>query len=273
MVDPEAQKLAAVIRTFLQRERENPESFFGRIIRQGLDEVIDGPRTKRWSASQLEKTEKTYVGTKMEILTRLELEAEEGTGVDCRLDGIEFDIKWSIKGAWMIAPENVGRICLGLETNRAVDRYSVGVFRAEASRLSPGLNRDDKARLSAQAKRTIVEWLVENEPLAPVFLARLDPAVRNAIFKGENAQTRIKLLATLVQGMPIPRAAFETVAGNKRDPMRRLRQDKYRTSPLGDVTLLSTKYKRSLLRALGYTALPADHWIAVPTASLKGISK
>ena len=41
---------------------------FGHAIRQSIDEVLDGPRTGRWGFEQLEKTEKTYVGTKLEIV-------------------------------------------------------------------------------------------------------------------------------------------------------------------------------------------------------------
>ena len=41
-----------------------------RRLREALDEVIDTPRTGRFTLSQLEKTEKTYIGTKVEILVR-----------------------------------------------------------------------------------------------------------------------------------------------------------------------------------------------------------
>lgn len=43
---------------------------FPKMIRKSLDEVIDTPRTGRLTIDQIEKTEKTYIGTKVEILFR-----------------------------------------------------------------------------------------------------------------------------------------------------------------------------------------------------------
>jgi hypothetical protein len=40
------------------------------IIRKAIDEVIDAPRTNRFTLAETEKTEKTYLGTKIEILLR-----------------------------------------------------------------------------------------------------------------------------------------------------------------------------------------------------------
>lgn len=48
------------------RFEEKLRSFF----RSAIDEVIDTARTGRFFLSELEKTEKTYLGTKFEILLR-----------------------------------------------------------------------------------------------------------------------------------------------------------------------------------------------------------
>ncbi|MBK8006821.1 MAG: hypothetical protein IPK12_23875 [Gemmatimonadetes bacterium] len=50
----------------------------GDIVRQAIDEVVDGPRTGRWDIDQLTKTEKTYIGTKVEIIVRNELDLDAG---------------------------------------------------------------------------------------------------------------------------------------------------------------------------------------------------
>ena len=42
----------------------------GTVLRRAYDEVIDTPRSGRFTISQTEKTEKTYLGTKVEILFR-----------------------------------------------------------------------------------------------------------------------------------------------------------------------------------------------------------
>jgi Restriction endonuclease NaeI len=41
-----------------------------RLLRQAIDEVIDSYRSSRFTVAELEKTEKTYLGTKIEILLR-----------------------------------------------------------------------------------------------------------------------------------------------------------------------------------------------------------
>ena len=43
------------------------------ILRKAIDEVIDTPRTNRFTLAETEKTEKTYLGTKIEILLRAHL--------------------------------------------------------------------------------------------------------------------------------------------------------------------------------------------------------
>lgn len=270
MIDPDAERLGDVIVDRLRRHRKTPETAFRDLIRQSLDEVIDGPRTQRWEVGQLESTEKTYIGTKIEILVRAELRANRGTSLDCQIDDLEFDVKWSLTGKWMIGPENVDKLCLGVATLESGRVFSVGTFRATQATLSPGRNRDKKAQLSAEAWRGNVRWLVQGAHLPDTFIAKLDPETRKHIFAGSSAQERVRLLANLVRGVPIPREAFETVAGNKHDPMRRLRQDKLKGAPLGEVTLLSTKYGKQILASLGFDDLPKDHWIAVPTSELSG---
>ena len=43
--------------------------YFRDILRLAFDEVIDGSRTQRWEIAQLENTEKTDLGKKVEILS------------------------------------------------------------------------------------------------------------------------------------------------------------------------------------------------------------
>ena len=60
-----------------ERRKVTFEQFFGGIVRRAIDEVIDGPRTGRWSMDQLTRTEKSYVGSKIEILLRAEFRSFE----------------------------------------------------------------------------------------------------------------------------------------------------------------------------------------------------
>ncbi len=267
--DAELQIVRRAIAGIIRQSRTTPDGLFGRLIRQALDEVIDGPRTGRCSLEELSKTEKTYVGTKIEILVRSELALEPGVGIDTVIDGIGVDIKWSQSLGWMIGKENVGAICLGLGLSDSQKKFSVGLFRARKEFLRSGANRDQKLSLTSAAMKDAVIWLVKEAVLPLNFMAELSSAVRLQIYRGRSAQARLRLLAELVPGKLIPRQAIETVAMTK-DPLRRTRRDAYKENPLGDMVLLSTKYSKNELRRLGFTTLPPDHWISVRLADLPG---
>lgn len=245
-------------------QKKSPVDVFSRIVRQALDEVIDGRRTGRYAVEQLAAEEKKYIGTKLEIVFRSELELEKSADADVLIGEISTEIKWSLKLEWMIGPENVGKVCLGLGLQDGGKRFSVGIFRPTSSVLRKGSNRDSKMSLTAEARRGHVLWFVEKAPLPSNFIAELSPQVRAAILGGRSAQDRVRKLFQLLPGIPVPRSAIETVARNKRDPMRRLRQDKYNPDALPGMKLLSTKYGRLRLRKLGLPPLPPDHWMAVP---------
>jgi len=87
------------------------------MLRQAIDEVIDTARSKRFTLSELEKTEKTYLGTKVEILLRNALGAERGRHMDLTIDGVEVDVKNTIGSAWTIPNEALGHVCILISTN------------------------------------------------------------------------------------------------------------------------------------------------------------
>ncbi len=68
---------------------EKLRSFF----RSAIDEVIDTARTGRYFLSDLEKTEKTYLGTKFEILLRDWLGVPKGVVLDLLIGGRESLIR------------------------------------------------------------------------------------------------------------------------------------------------------------------------------------
>src|SRR5690606_36087339 len=81
------------------------------LIRAAIDEVIDAPRTGRVHASELEKTEKTYIGTKVEILVRNYFRLPKGI-LDLRIAGYDVDVKNTLGSTWMIPREATGKPCI-----------------------------------------------------------------------------------------------------------------------------------------------------------------
>lgn len=203
------------------RGLKDMESKFARILRRALDEVIDGARTGRWSVDSLEKTEKTYIGTKVEILLKYELEMTDGNRLDTLIGEHEVDIKCTVGRNWMIPREAVGEICLLVQLDDVRSVFRVGLVRADAAILNAGANRDGKRTIKAD-NRDKIEWLVAEGHLEPNFIAALDEDVRSHIFSFRSGQARITALYRKVLGKIIPRNAVETVA-RQIDPMRRLR--------------------------------------------------
>ena len=94
---------------------EKLRSFF----RSAIDEVIDTARTGRFFLSDLEKTEKTYLGTKFEMLLRDWLQVPHGVTLDLLIGGEEVDVKSTTigKSGWMIPREAIDQLCILLRVN------------------------------------------------------------------------------------------------------------------------------------------------------------
>jgi hypothetical protein len=94
------------------------------LLRRAIDEVIDSARSNRFTLIEIEKTEKTYIGTKIEILLRNHLQMSKGKVLDLSIDGIEVDIKNTIGSNWTIPIEALGHPCiLFIRTHRYPRRH------------------------------------------------------------------------------------------------------------------------------------------------------
>lgn len=218
--DPELDRVASAIRAV-----PNMEMKFGTALRMALDEVID-PRSGRYSIHQLAKTEKAYLGTKVEIIVRAALALDPGNRLDYGIDGIDVDAKFSIAPwRWMIPTEAIGQLCLVMHADDDRARFQVGVVRATADKLSPGTGNKDKKRQLLAAARWSIQWIVEEGNLPENFVLGLEPSIRDRVLKPPGArygQERVNRLLRLVQDTVIPRTAIETVA-QQLDPMKRVR--------------------------------------------------
>lgn len=256
-----------VVEEWIRSKTSNLSDLFAKAIRQALDEVIDGGRTGRWAIAQLEKTEKTYIGTKIEILVRTALELPREKPLDTVIEGHPVDIKWSsVRSTWQIPTEAVDQLCLLVAGDETRGTFEVGLLRCVQPLLNPGMNKDGKRTIS-KAGRARIRWLVAGGRLPPNFLSTLDPAVREAIMAEAPGQPRVRKLFTLVQKTPVPRLTIETLA-QQRDPMRRIRKDK--RDRLGGLRVLGGHYGKtnSIVQALGYPPLAKDEYMSVPRADL-----
>lgn len=127
-------------------------------IVKAVIELIDPVRSSRRDVKDLEKTEKTYIGTKVEIILRYKLAVQKGKVQDCEIDGTEFDIKCTVGKNWMVPREAVGHYCLVVKIDWEARKISIGTFLAEQTHLSAGQNQDQKRTISKSGKMTI-KWV------------------------------------------------------------------------------------------------------------------
>lgn len=245
--------------------------FFADLSRRAIDEVLSLGKGKV-SLSELAPTEQTYVGTRLELLVRDALDYGPGMRADALIVGHEVDIKWSKTQTWMIGPENIGVVCLGIGSDRLLRKVSVGLFVPRPDHMG-SQNRDRKYSIHGEYRRNHVSWLVEDAELPVNFIESLQPKIRDLIMAGSSAQERMKRLAKLVSMQPVPRAALRYVSLNKDDFMRRIRDDNsLDSSPLGDMVCLSEKYRKELIVALGME-LKRGHFYFVPRADVERVKR
>jgi hypothetical protein len=253
--------LAKVVEFFLQINGFEAQA--AKTLRRALDEVIDGMRTGRWSVSSLEKTEKTYIGTKVEILFKFDFELQKGNKLDIRVEDTEVDIKCTVLKDWMIPKEAVGELCLLVRIDDLRSKFWIGVIRAAPSVLRTGENRDKKTSLSAEGKRAI-HWLVEAGQLPVNLLVTLDPNIREKILSHRTSgQARVNELFRLVQGQIIPRIVIETVAQQK-DSMKRARDARVTLKSEGILVLGHQGEEPKIAAARGYPVPKKGEMISIP---------
>jgi hypothetical protein len=199
------------------------------VLRDTLDQLYDGQHSGRWSFEQLFKTEKTHMGTLVEINLQRRFRFDGGDATDYRIGGVQVDCKYSMReGGWTLPPEVVGHIALVVSADDSTSRWMAGLIRVEEALMNPGRNRDAKGVLSA-AGRLRIRWLWERHGyLAPNLFLELDDATRTRIFSARSSrgsahgQAKVNELFRSVQQRVIRRAELATVA-QQDDFMKRAR--------------------------------------------------
>lgn len=217
-VDPELDAVAAEIRSLDPQGTRTAQ-----VLRDTLDQLYDGQRTGRYRWDQLHNTEKTQGGNLVEINIHREFKFQDGDDLNYRIAGIDVDCKYSqTHGNWMIPPEAHGHLCLVVwaeDTKAPV--WSMGLVRIAVGSLNVGANRDAKATLNKEGKKSIT-WLFQNEPLPPNVLLQLDDPTVQSIMTLKSGQKRVNQLFRCALGKKVGRAVVATVA-QQDDYMKRVR--------------------------------------------------
>jgi Restriction endonuclease NaeI len=236
------------------------------LIRQAIDEVIDAPRTGRVHSSELEKTEKTYIGTKVEILVRNFFHLPKGI-LDLKIDGLDVDVKNTLGETWMIPREAVGKPCIVVASDETRRTCYFGIFVAHLENLTLGVNQDQKRSVSAAGFANI-HWILADEPYPPSFWSQLGEQKTHAIMRGVSGNDRIAALFREAQRQRIHRDIVQAVAQQK-DYMKRLRKNggARDTLAIEGIAILSGKYDAPLIDRLGLGYVGHDEFISFKPVS------
>lgn len=199
------------------------------VLRETLDQLYDGQHTGRWGYDQLHKTEKTHMGTLVEINLHRQFGFADGDATDYRIAGIEVDCKYSMTyGGWELPPEATGHICLLITADDEQSSWSAALIRVRQEYLRARPNRDSKRQLSAAGRLRIRQLWPRHGRLARNLFLQMDPRVRERVFGAkagrgaQHGQARTNELFRSVQRQIIRRAEVATVA-RQDDFMKRVR--------------------------------------------------
>lgn len=212
---------------------------FALSIREAFDQIYDGRRTGRWDITQLSKTEKTHIGTLVELWLQRELSLDDGERLDFSIAGTEVDCKWSRNlYDWEIPLEmhtDRDEIALVMWANEDTVRWAAGLVRISNDILRPlGRQRDRKRRLNNHGCDQIL-WVFRDRPMIRNVLAG-HQTLALELASQRSGQKAVNMLFRRIQHELINHATIVTAA-QQIDASRRARQARYDLAAEGILVL------------------------------------
>lgn len=257
-------------------------------LRDSLDELLDGQRTGRWAYQHLSKTEKTYLGTAVEVNLTKEFNFHEGKNLDWRISGGDIDCKFSKDlGGWEIPMEMylcddhgdrqgiADHPALLTWLNDDTSQWAAGLITInderlrwkndkETGKLIRAYNRDNKRRL-ADPSAIDLFWLwggIQTD-LPRNLLLHLGEDERSRIFSfPTSGQKRVNQLFREVQERIVGRQTVLTVA-QQDDAPKRARDARLQLRSEGIIVLGHQDSHPKVAAALELPVPVKGEWISV----------
>lgn len=256
-------------------------------LRDSLDELLDGQRTGRWAYQHLSKTEKTYLGTAIEVNLTKEFEFANGDDLDWRIADRDVDCKFSKDlGGWEIPMEMYRCVDHGGRQGKADHPALLTWINDDTSTWVAGLakmtdeslrwrtdrntgevgrayNRDNKRRLTDASARSVYWlWGGLQIDLPRNLLLHMDAAARNRIFAfPRSGQARVDQLFREVRDSIVGRQVVLTVA-QQDDAPKRARDARLRLRDEGLLVLGHQESHPHVAKALQLPVPVKGEWVA-----------
>lgn len=241
---------------------------FATVLRDSLDQVLDGPRTMRFRYSDLRKTEKTHVGTIVEINLGKAFDLADGVQMDYCVAGHDVDCKYSMffRG-WELPLESLGHLVLLTWADDSASRWAAGLWRVDPRYLGRGAGNRDRKKKMLAAGEARVRWLWRDAVLPENLLLHLTTDIVDRIFEHRSGQQRINELFRLVQGRIIRRDVVLTVAQQKDGPRRaRMARETKHLGHEGIIVLGHYEWDVKVARCLGLPVPRSGEWVSARVA-------
>lgn len=241
-------------------------------LREAFDQAYDGQRTGRWDYTQLLKTEKTHLGTLVEIWLQREFRFEDGDDLDYKISGQDVDAKWSrdLYG-WEIPLEMYSRgdkLAMVIWANEYSARWALGLLRISDEMLVPeGKQRDRKRRLNERGADSIL-WLHRSKPMIKNMLIHLPEHVVKDISDSTSGQKAVCILFSRAQGELITRAAVATAA-QQVDAAKRVRDARIALAAAGIVIFGHYEPHPSMAAGLGLPVPTLGRFVSARLAEFR----
>jgi hypothetical protein len=269
-------------------------------LRDSLDELMDGQRTGRWCYQHLSKTEKTYLGTAVEINLTKEFAIPPGNELDWKVAGTDLDCKfskdlagWEIPMEMYLCADHGDRsgkadhpaLLVWFDDDHA--RWAAGVLQITDELLRwkkpdatrPGVrvrayNRDNKRKIN-EAAEPLIRWLWggPQTDLPSNLLLHMDPAARERVFSAASnrrqgsGQKRINQLFREVTGRIVGRQTVLIVA-QQDDAPKRARDARILLRDEGYLVLGHQESHPEIARLLHLTVPVKGEWISIQVAAI-----
>lgn len=253
-------------------------------LRDSLDELLDGQRTGRWAYQHLSKTEKTHLGTVVEVNLTKEFDFPNGVDLDWQIESRDIDCKFSKDlGGWEIPMEmylcddhgdrqgKADHPALLTWFDDTTSRWAAGLvtitderLRWKVGGLERTYNRDNKRSLASDAAQYVYWlWGGMQEDLPHNLLLHMDSELRQRILSPKlSGQKRVDQLFRTVQGHIVGRQTVLTVA-QQDDAPKRVRDARKPLRHEGIVILGHQDAHPRIAAALGLPEPVKGEWLAV----------
>jgi Restriction endonuclease NaeI len=275
-------ELAPIVEWF--EAEDDARERFRWALRDSLDELLDGQRTGRWAYQHLSKTEKTHLGTVVEVNLTKEFEFADGDHLDWQIAGHDIDCKFSKDlGGWELPMEmylcaehgerqgTADHAALLTWFDDTTTQWAAGLSTITDERLrwkvgnrKRAYNGDNKRSL-ANSAADHVYWLWDGlqTDLPRNLLLHLNSEVRGRILSSMlSGQKRVDQLFREVQGQIVGRQTVLTVA-QQDDAPKRVRDARKSLREEGIIILGHQAAHPLIATALGLTLPVKGEWIAV----------